>query len=656
MPSKKETQAESAGDPDAASIGILKKQLYAQEESAELKMRAKQLGTPKKITSLKLSGGPAQPDLVDIIKKRAKRRRKIFKWSIITGLILVAFGGAAAMTYIYRQAQQVKEDQIGIALNAPADVTAGEEITYAIDYQNNSRVEWKNVELFFTPPAGFRYSASEPPATQAGQQRLIAIGTLAAGQKGTATISGRLIGELNASVLARAELVISPVNFEKARLSRSQTVNTTIAAVPLEIAIEASNNAAGGERLLAVLRVRNTSTIALDGAVLRLLPADGLQFATEDEQFSANYSVLDSWWELPPIEPLEEVTRNAVLHVSGQPGEKRTLGVQGAIKQDGEVYVLREVSHVITVSASELAVTQLYDGSDQPQVVKAGQKLAGVVKYKNVGTVGLKNVIIALTFEGEGFDPASLDLKQGAYNPITRTITWTAASVPQLAAVLPQREGELEYAFSILPIDQFPAVATAKNQSLITSATIDSPDLPTPTGQDRRVISDRLELPIGTEVSLQVDSFYDDGRLGIDSSGPVPPEVGEQTTYTLRFRLGSTLNDIGDVRLVAVLPDGVTYLNRIYKTAGDVEFNERTGEISWSIVTVEGLTGRSKPPQELHVQVGITPGENLRGEIIQLLQSAKVEALDLYTDESVTYTLSSFPSTETASPKQGKVE
>jgi uncharacterized repeat protein (TIGR01451 family) len=647
----------SRGDkaPRSESLGRLQRQLYARDEPAELKMRAKKLKTPRQLQHSR-DVLPAQPELVDIIKQRGARRRRVLIRLGMLGVVVAVFVAAAAATVLYRRTQQVTEAQIGISINAPGEFTAGENITYTISYENNSRVAWENVEILFDPPTGFRYQSSQPEAKPSGHQFILPVGSLPSGQRGEVTISGQLIGELNSNVLARSEISISPVNFVKARLTRSETVNTTIVAVPLEISVEATNNAADGERLLATFRVRNTSNAVLDGVVLRLLPADGLQFAAEDEDFSADFSVLDSWWRLPQMQPLEEATRTAVLHISGKAGERRTVEAQGSIINEEDVFVLRQISHLITVSASELSVEQFYGGSDQPQVVIAGQKLQGVVKYKNVGTVGLKNVIVKVKFEGEGFDAATLDLRQGAYAPTNRTITWTAASVPELAAVLPQQGGELNYDFSILPIDQFPTDDSAKNQSLISSATIDSPDLPTPTGQERRVISDRLELPIGTDITLQVDAFYDDGRLGLVSSGPLPPKIGEQTTYTIRFRLGSTLNDIGDVRLVAVVPDGVQYMNSTYKTTGDVQFNERTGEITWSLPLLDGLTGRGKPAQELHVQVGITPGENLRGEEIQLLQSAITEAIDLYTDANVSHRLASFPTTETASPKQGKVE
>jgi len=643
---------------DDSQINMLKKQLYARDESDVIKTRVTALGQPPKVSRQNAANLIKKPDLFNVMKARRSRRNKIIWWTAGVLIIAAVFGSAAALTAWYRGTRQVTQEQLGIAIEAPREFTAGETITYKISFTNNSRVHWKNVEIVFEPPPGWRFRESNPAAQASGHQYIFSTGDLAAGQTGEAQISGQLIGEANDSLLARAELQISPENFPKARINRSETFATTIVAVPVEISIEAAANAASGERMIASVKVKNTSSQKLEGLLLKLSPTLGLQLAPEDEQFSAEFSVLDSWWSLPALEPFAESERRLVMYIDGQAGERRTLTAEGMIREGNETFVLRQVNHVVTISASELSVTQTVNGTEDPQPVKAGQEMKAAVQYQNVGTTGLKNVIVTAQFEGAGLDASNLKLKSGAYNPVTKTITWTAASVPELAVLQPQQKGVLEYEYSILPTDKFPSDANGQNQSLIVTAAVDSPDLPAPIGQERKVASSRVVMPIATEPILEVAAFYDDGRLGLPSSGPLPPEVGQQTTYTLRFRFGSTFNDLGEAKMTAVLPDGVEYLNKNYMTAGGLDFNERNGEITWSLPTIEGLSGRAKPAPELHVQVGITPGENLKGRRVTLLQSARTGGIDMYIDQPVTYQVdqSLMPSTETASPQKGTVQ
>ena len=223
--------------------------------------------------------------------------------------------------------------------------------------------------------------------------------------------------------------------------------------------------------------------------------------------------------------------------------------------------------------------------------------------------------------------------------------------------VQPQQEGSLNYSFTILPTNRFPTTGdTIKNQVLVTIATVDSPDLPAPVGQPRKIISDRAVLSVGTNLILEAAALYDDGRLGLTSSGPLPPQVGQTTSYTVRWRIGSTLNDVSDVRLVAVLPDGVSYTGKTYSTGGEVQYNERSGELVWTLPFMEGLTGRALPYQELHVQVAIRPGEDKRGQPVKLLNRVSLEAVDQFTEEAVQASLSDFPDTSSAVPGKGEVE
>lgn len=645
------------------NVRMINRQLYEREESEELKKRTsslEQLGSQwsPKVRSKKVSS-IGESDLVNVIEERTKRRNMILRWAGIVGAGLLVLGLAIAVTVGYRSLRQVDEDQMRIELVGPGEFTAGEEITYTITYGNNSFVGWKNVELTFKPPQGFRFRSSVPQFRKEGRQYITTIGDLAPGEVGEATVRGQLLGELNETALAEVEFAISPNNFEKARYTKVATSPTTIVAMPLEISVDAANNAAEGERMIAVIKIINTSSIALENVLLRINAPPGTQLAAEDFEFSREFSVKDAAWTIPTIEPLAEISRSAVLYVEGQPGERRAIEVQGLVKEENQIYLLRQISHVVTISSSELAVSQTFNESAEQPTVVAGQRMLGAVTYQNVGTTGLKNVIVSVKFEGTGVDPATIELpKGGAYDPIGRTITWTAASEPLLGTVLPQQKGELKYMFSMLPTEELPSTTDTKNSILIVTATIDSPDLETPPGQPRKVISDRFELPITTNLTLDIDSYYDDGRLGLPSTGPLPPRVGEQTTYTIRFRLGSSLNDVGEARMRAVLPDGVKYMDQMYKTAGEFDFNERNGEVVWTVPLVEGLTGRRTPAPELHVQVGITPGENLRRKVVPLLQSASATALDLFTDVNVTADAheKSLPTTQTASSQNGQVQ
>ncbi len=642
---------------EEGGISMLRKNLYSKEEPEELKKRTRELLSPKQPTVRPEAIATSEPSLVNVMDIKAQRRRKILVRAGIGILAAAIFFGGIGFTIWYRSTQQVSQASIGVEVAAPARFTAGGVVTYTVTVTNKSRVEWGTVDVVFTIPVGFSYESSTPSGQASEQNISSSLAALPAGKSETLMITGRLIGEEGGTALARAEVSVSPKNFPKEKIVQSQTAKTLISAIPLEVSVEAGKSAAVGERIAAIIHVRNLSNAPVEGAMLKLTPAAGMQLAIEDTGFSADFSVIDSFWRLPVIQPLDEVIRYSVLYVSGNSGDQRPLDIQVLQQQKGQTFTLREISHVVSVTSSQLTVGQTFNKDATGKlVVSAGQRVDGVVQYKNTGSTGLTDAIIKVKFEGTGLDASKIKLNSGAYDPVSNTITWTAASVPALKSILPNVGGEIAYSFSLLTFEKFPLAPNGKNQQLIATASLDSPDLPKPTGQTRQVISDRFFLPVTTSILFGMDAFYDDGRLGITSSGPIPPEVGQQTTYTLRTRIGSSLNDLEQTKVTIVLPDGVSYTNQSYKTAGDIDFNSRTNTIVWSMPLLEGLVGRAVPSQELDIQVAITPGANVRGQSIVFVKSVQALGTDSFTDKLTDATIKELPSTRSADNKNGDVK
>lgn len=648
---------QSINDGDENKLEKLEQQLYAREEMDDLKERNEdldQLGLRK--TVVPNYGGKKPPISFKKIADRTVRNRKILLGTVAGILLVALFVGGVTATLWYRSHRTVTEKQVKLTLNGPQELSAGNEMVYSIMYRNDSYVNWENVEVLFEMPDGFTFGSASVPMNQSGRDLVRQTGGLKSGEEGEIKVTGALLAEEQASVVAKAQISITPENFPSGRFSAESLLATTIAAVPLDLSLEAPQEAAPGERILTTLRVTNKSDYELSNVQVVLNPAVGMTLAPDDPGFSADFDQLDNNWLIPSVAPLETQTRQIVYYLDGQAGEQRTLEAIVKLIKDDQHYEQRRISAITTVAAATLSLSQQYQDSDGPLVAEPGEKISGIIHFFNEGTLALKDAIVRVAVEGEGFDPAALKLTHGAYDPTTKVITWTSATVPELALIQPNTGGDITYEFAIKSLDGFPAEAVSKNNTITLIASIDSPDVTVPVGQERVPVSDRFVFSVASDLVLNVDAYYDDGRLGIKSTGPVPPKVGEETTYTVRLRVGSTLNDLGDVQIRAVLPDGVRFTQEKILTTGQIEYNDRTGEILWRIPEIVGLTGRAMPPAELQLQVAVLPAENQRQQIISFLNNLSGSATDIFTNNNVTVEVKSYPSTETAQPKQGKVE
>lgn len=659
--SDKEVVPPGGSPPEAESferIRRLERELYGREESTTIHDRTEELqGLGLRHSTVPVGEATHEPvAFKDMSTELSRRRRRILVWSITGGLLLIIFAGSVAATLWYRVRQNVTAEQMLIAITAAKEFTSGEEISYEVTYGNDSFVDWQNVEVIFEAPLGFTVIDTPPELRQAGSQFLFTVGDLRSNHSDSFTLRGRLVAEENASVVSRAEIRLTPVNFPSGKFDKSVLATTTVVAQPVDVSISITPQAGSGERILATVTVTNKSATALANGYLKLEPAPGIDLAVTDPSFTTGLDTTRLEWALPPLEPLASESYKVVLFVSGQPGEQRTLSVKVGVRQGANQFVQRTGSAVVTVSAAELSVTQEYEAAASPLVVRTAQSIEGVIKYRNSGTIGLKDVIVTALLEGEALDVASLKLKSGAYNPTTHTITWTSASVPELVLLNPQAVGEIRYEFLINKSETFPTDETGVNNNIVITAAIDSPDVRVPVGQDRTPVKDRFVMSVASDALLEVDAFYDDGRLGLTSSGPLPPEAGATTSYTVRVRVGSTLNDLGDVRVTGVLEEGVTYVDKTIVPVGEVSFNERTKEVVWTIPKVSAGTGRSGPFVDFHFQIAITPGENQRGDEVPFLSRLAVTGTDLFTDTALDALVARLPTTSSAASGKGRVQ
>jgi hypothetical protein len=167
------------------------------------------------------------------------------------------------------------------------------------------------------------------------------------------------------------------------------------------------------------------------------------------------------------------------------------------------------------------------------------------------------------------------------------------------------------------------------NVELESIARIDSPDVPTPIAANKIIGSNQIAFRVKTDPVLQIQGYHYDAY---GNTGPVPPVIGQETTYTLLLRAGSTLNAIEDARVVLTIPGQVRYVKTQAVGQGTVVYNDRTGEIAWNIGTLPSGTDRLT---ELAIQVGFTPDPSQVGAEAKIVNEAVFTGRDVWTEVAV---------------------
>jgi hypothetical protein len=174
-------------------------------------------------------------------------------------------------------------------------------------------------------------------------------------------------------------------------------------------------------------------------------------------------------------------------------------------------------------------------------------------------------------------------------------------------------------------------------------------------GASKDIVSDRFEILINSVLGINLAAFYDDGRAGLPAStGPIQPQVGKESIYTVRVRVTNTSNDVVDAAYRTVLPEGIRWTNAKYATIGDVVYNERTREVRWNMGAIPVRAGTALPGPEFSFQVGLTPSLNQVGEKVALTKGHTVDGTDVFTAARL-HAEAAAVTTENVDPKRSEV-
>ncbi len=285
---------------------------------------------------------------------------------------------------------------------------------------------------------------------------------------------------------------------------------------------------------------------------------------------------------------------------------------------------------VTKIVVPPLAVSHKLNGKNSANV-NLGDSLNYVINYSNRGDIGLKDVVVKLKIDSPVINYEKLDLREGAYNSKSKDITWKASDIPQLQKLEPGNVGQIELT---IPLKQRLEISSFEQKNFIIEsvATIDSSDVAFQSLGNSKNISNTIVAKLNSKIILESRVYFKDGD--IENFGPIPQKVGEETTYTVEWKVANVSNNISDVKVSAFLPTWINWKGLVVPEDKKVSFNERTHEIIWEIGQMQNGKGILNEPEMVKFQIGLVPEVNQVGEVVKLIYETKVTGRDDFTQDS----------------------
>lgn len=563
-------------------------------------------------------------DGVDTRSFRERHREVIRIGSIVVGVVaVIAFTG---FTFLKVQQMAFGDEKVIVKIDGPSEVGGSESSQFTVSYANANRADLEDADLILSYPENFRPDAMTN-LTVNGSSGTIHVGTIAGHSQSKVEVRGKFYGSKGALMYLKAVLRYKPEKIGSVFRAETQK-GITVRSSSLRLEMDAPLEVSSGGVVEYRLDYTNASDVTLSNLRLKTEYPSGFHFTGSDPKVSEG----DSVWYVGNLAPGQSGHVRITGTLDGSRNEAKIFKVHLGIPQgNGDLLSYSDGEKLTRMVASPLSIAQTVNGLTTLNA-NPGDTLQYLIQYQNDGEIGLRDTIITIDIQSVALDFSRLILTKGAYDASRKIITWKASDFPELANLAPGKGGEIR--FSVPVLGSIPVGSeTDKNFVIRSVAKIDSPDIPNPIGANKIIGSNTMDVKVNSKISVQARAFYQDGR--IPNSGPIPPKVGSETTYTIHWNAFNTTNNVDQAVVTADLPTGVKWKGKVDPISEDLVYDERTNRVTWNLGSMANDIGGLKPVREVVFQVGITPQVNQVGNDAALLGESMFTAHDLFTDESL---------------------
>lgn len=628
-------------DPEAERVEIVPEQLPAMDAAKDTRdtegsMSMTKLDRAKREDVLEEIYHPEAQSVEDSdvqkISKQKKRSRKLLLSFIALGVLVAA---AVAGYVVFSRGSKFSE-RVVLSVNAPADAAAGDEVTLSIAIKNEERTALRNAELTFNAPEGFTFQSSTPAASNEFNNAW-SLGTLKANAGTTVTITGRLLGNQDEEKQFSFSLGYRPADFNydfqkttEAKMRISSSVLRVAPEVPLRIIPNAPT--------AIPIVIENTSAAALSEITLVAEYPEAFTFLKADPKPSEKSTI----WNLPAIPANGKIQVVVTGTLKGKPGDTPEFKFRAGKSLAQGLDVQAEASGIGTLVQAGMNLAALITNPGSGTSVGWGDTLNYVLSYKNDSDGDMQDASVTLEFAQKnagGKDVRILDLdnRSGSANGKLdgRTLTWTKQDIPALALVKANTGGDILLRVAVVSGPEIQG-QDDRNFAITTTSRVSVGKIDGVEGKNFETQAEQIVTKVTSKLNLESEGrFYNDEQLPV-GTGPLPPQVGQTTTYQLNWSLTNPTNEVTQVVVTATLPENVSWTGTQTVTAGQaVTFDAATREVTWRINRVPPGTGSLFPSLEATFKLSITPAATDVGQLLLLLNKTVVTARDEFTTKDI---------------------
>jgi hypothetical protein len=600
---------------DTGTLERLRQKLYAQKD-------------PETFAVPALSQVAAPPEEVWTTPEGVVPTKKSrMSWSVLFLIIasvffVVAVAGAAY--FLIFGSRSVSTDRVIITPDGPTTIASGDTVSLLLSIRNNNPVPITATSL----SVDFPESARTPEALETPLSHYEdTAGDIASGETGQRTVRVVLFGGEN-------EHITLPIRFEyrvagsNAVFVKEATYEVVVTSSPLSVRAEAVSEASAGQPLTFAVTVRSNAQTPLENvAVLAQYPFGFTARRGEGPLFTVG-----------TLTPGEEKTITVTGTLSGEDSDQKIFRFTAGTRKDADSPILA-ISYTTTEAqvtltkpflATTLSVNR--DVSASP-VIQAGTQVQGILSWVNTLASPILDGEISVRLAGAALDTNTVSAYGGFYRSSDTTIIFSRETDAGLARLAPGDTGNGTFNFSTKDTG---ALIGLRNPTITATISVSGRRVGEANVPENVSSSVVRTIKVGTDLTLASQALYSVGAF--KNTGPWPPAVDKETTYTIVLALSNTVNTVADATVSATLPSYVRFTGTVSPSDASVTYNATSRTVTWKAGDVAAGSGYTTAAKTVSFQVALLPSVSHRGTSPILMSTQQITGIDRFTQKTLSST------------------
>lgn len=607
-------------------LGDIEEKLYKKDAPQDLSKHEASEYDPD---SHKAGEGSTKATVEDLWSKKNKglglEEKKVIKKGVIALGIVLFLILALVIVYQVRRIS-FSETEAGVSISGPEQARSGKLLTYEFNYSNNNWVAIEDTVLKISYPDNFKPEDNPGFLEDSPTSGHFDLGSIKRKSEKKIVFNGRAYGPKGAFIHMKANLSYRPTGYT-GRFESNNQLGINVISSPIVLEIQGPQNVSSGDEVNYLVSYRNDGAEDFSGLKIKIEYPQGFSFSASDPAVFEN----DNIWYVGNVSSGQEGKITVKGKLSGEKDEIKIAKIFIGTENSSGFESYNEESVQTKIVASPFAIWQTVNGNSD-YTANVGDNLEFELVYRNNGDIGLRDVIVREKLEGDVLDYSTLKIEGGSFDLKEKTITWKASGIKNLTNLDPGQEGKIGFSIQVKKNIEIKS-SNDKNFVISSVAKIDSPDIATPISMNKVISGNKIDIKLNSKLILDAKGYYTDPN--IPNSGPIPPKVGEETTYVIHWFVSSVSNDLENAKVEASLSPGTQMTGAVFPDGVQINYNERTNLISWNIGNISAGTGVLSSPKEVSFQIKIKPSPDQVGQEVNLMSESKLTVKDSFTGEDL---------------------